>query len=760
MKFHPTFPYHYVLLICAILFQFSCAKDSDLFTDFIIEENLEDLTGLELADALLIPSDFDWNDIPEDYENAVWEITESFDLEGASITLPEGVTLYFNGGLLTNGTLTANETLIASQSSSQILDTVSLSGTIENEYIMPYWFGAVMDGITDDRDAFVKTLAYAESLGLKVLVDKDMFLDVEETGTKAIFLEDKTWIEGANEANIIINNLLSPAFFIALSEDVTIKNITFLYDQEYDAAYDWKTTTDNHLNQQQLEDYLTANRNITFSATNPAFAGTTGFHTIFSFEGSQNVLFEDVTFKAKGETANKFTQYVIKFKEQYSSDQTIATEGAGNSTDIPTNIIFNNIVFDGYLMGMQGVVENLTVDNLKAYRCSDFQNEDGSYLGGRVAANDYRFPPPHLFYLNDGVVDGYPNNITLTNIIDYGDWIGTTDVRQELSGYCHSLKLVGQVENVKVDNYKSYRADGLGDWGGITNSVFTNIYAESQIDRFNPTWGFNSLRIVGTLNNVSISNMTIKDNSDELELYPLDVMAGDYVTLDNVHVYVNEIRATSHGPFGISGSNNTILNSSLNIENHNNTDTYKAIIFNNNETLSNGANNHYEIEVNGWREISNDPLGLSMRMLMQYASNSNENYAKVVDTSNNFTIEQESAVKQDTWTRTEEVELGSGSSQLLNINIPRNFYVKSVNLTTLEALEDGLEVYLSTNSSSTNSNYWLTEVSTGTGSISKNFSNTTAHTSNQTLYLVANDDFENQGEISVELVLGHITSGN
>ena len=758
MKFHPTIPFHYALLICIILFQFSCAKDSDLFTDYIIEENLEDFSVIDLEDAILIPSDFNWNDIPEDYENAVWEITESFDLEGATITLPEGVTLYFNGGLLTNGTLTANETLIAPQSSSQILDTVSLSGTFENEYIMPYWFGAAMDGVTDDRDAFIKTLAYAESLGLKVLVDKDMFLDVEETGTKSIFLDDNTWIEGANEANIIINNLLSPAFFIALSEDVTIKDITFLYDQEYDASY--FETTDNTKNQQQLEDYMTKNKNVTFLSTNPVWKGPSAFRAVFSLEASKNILFENVAFKAKGATANKFMQYVFKFKEQYTSNQSISS---GNIEDaaIPTNITLKNIIIDGAIMGLQGNVENLTVDNLKSYRYSDLQNEDGSYLGAYIDGG-YKFPPPHLFYLTtDSSFSGkYPNNIILLNVTDYGDYIGTTEVRPTISGYCNSLKLVDQIENITVDNYKTYRRDGLGDMGGITNGVFTNIYAESTIAIFDPSYSFPSLRFVGELTNVSFKNITIKDNSKTLELYPLDVVIGNYVTMDNVHVHVNELINTPHGPFGISGSNNEVVNSSLTIQNHLGKETYKALIYNNNETLDNGANNHYEIEVNGWRDISNDANGLPIRMLFQNSSNTNDNYAKVVDTNNDFTIEQKGEVKQDTWTRTEEVELGTGSSQILNINIPTNFYVKSVNLTTLEALEDGLEVYLSTNSSSNNSSSWVSEISTTLGSTSKTFSGNTAHTSGQLLYLVANGDFDNKGKVSVELVLGRTTNGN
>ena len=741
--------------ILMIIFQFSCAKDSDLFADFIIEENLEDLSDIELENALLIPSDFDWTNIPEDYANTVWKITESFDLKGASIRLPEGVTLYFNGGELTNGTLTGSKTLIASQGFSQVFDAVSLTGTFENEYIMPYWFGAVMDGVTDDRDAFVATLAQANTLGLKVLVEKNIFLDVEETGTKSIFLEDNTWIEGANNASIIINNLYSPAFFMALSEEITIKNITFLYDQEYDASYNWSVTSDNALNQQQLEDYLSASKNLTFTSTNPVWKGPWAFHTVFSLEAAHDVLIENVTFKAKGDTANSFMQFIFKFKEQYSENQTISQE-ENATANIPGNITLNNVVFDGFLMGLQGNVENLTVDNLKAYRYSDLQNEDGRNLGGLVDGL-YSFPPPHLFYLNtDGAFSGkYPNNIKIMNITDYGNYVGTKNVRTVLSGYCNSLKLVGHVENVVVDNYKSYRRDGLGDLGGINNGVFKNIYAESTVGIFDPSFGFSSLRFVGSLTNVSFESMTIKDNTDVLDIYPLSPFRGDYVTMDNVHVYVNVLNTEAHGPFGISGSNNRVVNSSLTIKKHTSTQDYRGVIYHDNVTLDTGKNNSYDIVVNGWRSIAADPIKKSTRVLLANSTNTNTNFAKVADAANNFAIEQNNTVKKDTWTRTEEVTLGDGNSQLLDISIPAGFTVQKITAKTLKNLASGIEVSIGTSSSQKDN--LLSAVSKTIGSVSNTLNETTMISGFKNIYLFANGDFNQSGNIEVTLALVRIS---
>ena len=749
MKYRPIIPL-YLLLILMIIFQFSCAKDSDLIAEFIIEENLEDLSGIELENALQIPSDFDWTNIPEDYANTVWKITESFDLKGASIGLPEGVTLYFNGGELTNGTLTGSKTLIASQGSSQVFDAVSLTGTFENEYIMPYWFGAVMDGVTDDRDAFVATLAQANTLGLKVLVEKNIFLDVEETGTKSIFFEDNTWIEGANDIKIIYNNLYSPAFIIALSKNVTIKNIEFLYDQTYDAKASPNDSGRNALNITQINRYLTTHRNITLTQTNNVWRGPSLYMATLLIEAATGVNLENVKFKAKGETADTFIPWVIKFKEQYTTDQTV-TNGVGD-TDVTRDVKLTNITIDGAIMGIQGIVQDFVADGIKSLRYSDVQSSDGSNVGGV----DNWMPPPHLFYLNDDNSTSYhPDGIKILNVVDLGDYVGTKNVRTVLSGYCNSLKLVGHVENVVVDNYKSYRRDGLGDLGGINNGVFKNIYAESTVGIFDPSFQFSSLRSVGSLTNVSFDNMTIKDNTAVLEIYPLSTFKGDYVTMDNVHVYVNELNTKAHGPFGISGSNNRVVNSSLTIKKHTSTQDYSGVIYHDNVTLDTGKNNSYDILINGWRSIAADPIKKSTRVLLANSINTNTNFAKITDAANNFTIEQNNAIKKDTWTRTEVVTLGDGNSQLLDISIPSGFTVQKITAKTLKNLASGIEVSIGTESSQKDN--LLSAVSKTIGSVSNTLNEATMISGFKNIYLFANGDFNQSGSIEVTLALVRIS---
>ncbi|MBA6315450.1 hypothetical protein [Cellulophaga baltica] len=740
-----------VMMAVFLLFSgVSCKKDTEFSETVLLPE--EEVI-IDVENTIVIPENFDWSNIPADYKDAVWNIQFDFDLNAATIILPEGVTLYFTGGSLSNGTVTGDGTsTIVSKTKYQVFEGIDLAGTfVEEQYLMPYWFGAVMNGITDDRDVFVETLAQAHAVTARVMVDKDIFLDVEQTGTKSIFLEDNTWIEGKNDANIIINNLLSPAFYMALVKDITITNITFLYDNSYDASYDWSKSNDITLNQLQLRQYLNSTKDVIFDECNPIFRGSTSDRAMFSLEACENILFENVDIISKGSTADTFIQFVIKFKEQYVSNQTTSGEKNG-VTAIPNNIIIRNLSIDGALMGLQGNVSNLVINKLDAYRYSDMQNSDGSNLGGNVGGNIYRFPPPHLMYFNDdfSINNHYPNNIDLRNITDHGEYVGTNVTRGE-SGYCHSLKMIGKVENVLVDNYKSYRRDGLGDFGDITNAVFKNIYAENTSEIFDPILKFSSLRFVGPLANTTFENITIKDNSAIAKIYPMDYAIGNYVTYDNIQVFVKELNTDDGGFFGILGSNNTIVNSGLTIEKHTSSQLNRGLIYHDQETLLNGANNHYEVTVNGWRTIDDNYREENCRILFANAENTNTNYAKVIDVDNNYIIEQINNVQQDQWTRTEVVDLGNGSSQKLEINIPRGLRVMNVTANTLESLGTGVEVTIGT--STLLKDNLMGNVSKTSGLVTKLVNEVIADSGDRTVYLFGNNNFQNTGKIEVVLEL-------
>ena len=517
-------------------------------------DELPEETEEQNSDNNVIPADFDWSNIPDSMGNSVWEIVESFNLEGQTVVLPDNVTLMFKGGSLTNGTLTLSNTIIESEGNDHILNAIDLAGTLSSEYIKPQWFGAAMDGNKDDRAYFVETVAQSKAINAKVLIDGKIFLDVAETGTKSIFLDDNQWIEGTPDSELIINNLRSPAFIIALADNVTFKNLNILWKQTYSTLpIDSQT---NGANQAQVEEWLTANRGMTFRGADPSWSGAISFWAVFNIRGSSNILLEDVSLRVpEGANAQQFCPYFMKLTTEYNEGSTVTNEDSDPRTQT-TNVTLRRLTLDGTIMGVQGNVSNFNVETLRSYRYSDIQSAAGGDIGGNGGTWS---PPPHLFYINR---DGQPNDsrdITMTDVIDYGEYVGSVNVRSG-GGYCNSLKLTDDITNVLVDGYKSYRRDGLADMQNITNGTFKNIYAESETSIFQDRYKFNTLRFLGNFDNVTFENMTLKDNSLTSTVYPLDSADGVNVSLKGV-----EVITTSPGCFRLRGSNNSIEDSSLNM---------------------------------------------------------------------------------------------------------------------------------------------------------------------------------------------------
>ena len=72
--------------------------------------------------------------------NTIFEIKDSFDLEGGSVTIPAGCTLKFEGGTVINGTVVGDKTVVASPPIKIFSNNCTLSGTWVGEGFCE-WFG-------------------------------------------------------------------------------------------------------------------------------------------------------------------------------------------------------------------------------------------------------------------------------------------------------------------------------------------------------------------------------------------------------------------------------------------------------------------------------------------------------------------------------------------------------------------------------------------------------------------------------------------
>ncbi|AGO49464.1 structural protein [Cellulophaga phage phi4:1] len=625
-------------------------------------------------------------------------------------------------------------------------DVISNFKNTPNGYVSPREYNSIMDGITDDRDTFESTLIAARAVGKRVIVDRDIFLDVSETSS-SIILESGDWIEGINGANIIVNNLLTPAFLMVLTSNITFKNINIVYDQTYDATVSGSTEDSNNFIS-FLNNYLVSNRGITLTNSNFGWTGRSSLRYTFMIDACEDILFDNVTVKSKGETADKFMIGAFKLKWEWAKNSTI-TSNVGD-TSICKNITFKDIILDGYIMGIQGVVDGFKVDNFKAYRYSDVQTASGTEIGGTA----FWMAPPHLFYLNTDASPLYnTQNVEIRNTIDYGILVGSNDHRSETSGYCTSLKMINTVTNVYVDNYTSLRRDGLGEIQDMSNATYKNIYSESEIGIFDSSVGFNAFRFLGTIENVHFENVTLKDKSTYLEIYPLDLASGNNSSMTNFNVIIEgELNTDIYGCYGISGSNNKITNSFLKIGNHTSTQDFRGVIYHDNTALLSGANNHYEVIVQGWRDLGSTPSSIRPRVLLASALNPNNNYAKLVDISNNYVAEQINGVLTGTLIKSEIVTLGTGTSQALSMNIPTGFALSKVIAETITALTSGTNVTIGTGNITDKANL-IANVYETTGKVDFNINENSHYSGSRTIYINSDTDFASSGVIKVTIEL-------
>lgn len=81
--------------------------------------------------------------------NTIYEIRYDFDLNGATISIPDNSLLKFNKGFIDNGVLEGNYSSILSEPIQIFGQSLKLEKNWRLRNIYPEWFGAIADGVTD-----------------------------------------------------------------------------------------------------------------------------------------------------------------------------------------------------------------------------------------------------------------------------------------------------------------------------------------------------------------------------------------------------------------------------------------------------------------------------------------------------------------------------------------------------------------------------------------------------------------------------------
>lgn len=164
-------------------------------------------------------------------ENTVYIIQYDYSLNYQTVSIPDGCVLQFEGGSISNGTLQLNNTIL--DGDPLFKDAVSVTGTINNSYLRPEWFGA-SSTLEDNTKAINSALYAAYILGVEVVRLRNTTYNI--SGTLNIY--PYCSLIGDNELNnkysgtqIVQNGKVDAITFVRESGDllnIGVKNLSIV----------------------------------------------------------------------------------------------------------------------------------------------------------------------------------------------------------------------------------------------------------------------------------------------------------------------------------------------------------------------------------------------------------------------------------------------------------------------------------------------------------------------------------------------------
>lgn len=163
--------------------------------------------------------------------STIYVIQYDHDLNGTTLDIPSNSTLYFEGGSISNGTLHFNNTIL--DGNPLFKDAISVTGTINNSYLRPEWFGASSTS-EDNTKAINSALYAAHILGVEVVRLRNTTYNI--SGTLNIY--PYCSLIGDNELNnkysgtqIVQNGKVDAITFVRESGDllnIGVKNLSIV----------------------------------------------------------------------------------------------------------------------------------------------------------------------------------------------------------------------------------------------------------------------------------------------------------------------------------------------------------------------------------------------------------------------------------------------------------------------------------------------------------------------------------------------------
>lgn len=116
-------------------------------------------------------------------ENETYIVKKNINLNGGTIRLPAGASLYFQGGSFSNGIIEVDNFFKGIYGNNSIfkniilrpISSISNISKIQLSEINASWFGAIGDNINDDTDALLLALESAHNLGVPLIIERGYY---------------------------------------------------------------------------------------------------------------------------------------------------------------------------------------------------------------------------------------------------------------------------------------------------------------------------------------------------------------------------------------------------------------------------------------------------------------------------------------------------------------------------------------------------------------------------------------------------------
>lgn len=173
---------------------------------YINEFGVSNEDGTDFSKVRFVTSNISLN-----FANTIYKIVSDIDLQGETLTIPEGCTLDFQGGSFSNGTIIGNDTKIINNLS-YIFKNVEIQGVWNVSEVYPEWFGAKGDGVTDDT------------------ISLQMALDFPVKSYRTVCLLDRVYLIGTRYGDLNVMLFINSNTTILSNTFGTIKVADHLVD--------------------------------------------------------------------------------------------------------------------------------------------------------------------------------------------------------------------------------------------------------------------------------------------------------------------------------------------------------------------------------------------------------------------------------------------------------------------------------------------------------------------------------------------------